>query len=360
MRKFTLFLAAFFCCTMMNAETYGLSVGGIQVTSENASDIFGDGTVSYDASAACLTLNNADIRMDGKGAIVAAGNLRIEVIGDNYIEVKNLGEYAGAAIQTAGWLIIYSSIEATDFSNLQIVCGAAPALYALSGDIHLDYIVNIDIKGGTGANGCIKTLNGDLNIYGVGLSLLPGWIRVNNINLVAECGEITTPTDAIIADGKIVRNGTATEYGEQQQVVISSLYRKLTVGSNPPLDYNIISVSSERMYPTGSIAFVGHEVVFVPKGKEIKLEVERIREGYEFESWWKVPGEDKVFSTDLETTYIMDDSTSGIYANFVEKTHAGIDEVQRNKVQGTKVIKDGQLLIDRNGKTYNALGAEVK
>ena len=98
MRKFTLFLAAFFCCTMMNAETYGLSVGGIQVTSENASDIFGDGTVSYDASAARLTLNNADIRMDGKGAIVAAGNLRIEVIGDNYIEVKNLGEYAGAAI----------------------------------------------------------------------------------------------------------------------------------------------------------------------------------------------------------------------------------------------------------------------
>ena len=34
MRKFTLFLAALFCCAMMNAETYGLSVGGVQVTSD--------------------------------------------------------------------------------------------------------------------------------------------------------------------------------------------------------------------------------------------------------------------------------------------------------------------------------------
>lgn len=355
---FTLLFAAACCAVMMNAETYGLSVGGVQVTSDNASDILSNGTVSYDASTNTLTLNNADIRMDGKGAIVAAGNLRIKVIGDNYIEVKNLGEYAGAAIQTAGGLIIHSSIEATDFANLQIVCGAAPALYALSGDIHLDYIVNIDIKGGTGANGCIKALNGDLNIYGAGLSMLPGWIRVNKIYLSSTRNEIKTPSDAVVADGKIVRNGTTTEYGEQQQVVISSLYRKLTVGSNPPLSGNIVSIQSEGMYPTGAIAFEGHEVVFVCKGAEIELAVEGVREGYEFESWWKVPGEDKVFSTELETTYIMDDSTRGIYANFVEKQE-GIESVQTSD-RSEKFIRDGQLLIERNGKIYNALGAEVK
>ena len=37
-----------------------------------------------------------------------------------------------------------------------------------------------------------------------------------------------------------------------------------------------------------------------------------------------------------------------------------IEEVLSDKVQGTKVIKDGQLYIERNGKTYNALGAEVQ
>ena len=41
-------------------------------------------------------------------------------------------------------------------------------------------------------------------------------------------------------------------------------------------------------------------------------------------------------------------------------THEGIEEVQSDKGQSTKVIKDGQLFIERNGKTYNALGAEVQ
>ena len=36
-----------------------------------------------------------------------------------------------------------------------------------------------------------------------------------------------------------------------------------------------------------------------------------------------------------------------------------IDDVQDN-VQCTKVIRDGQLLITRDGRTYNALGVEVK
>ena len=38
----------------------------------------------------------------------------------------------------------------------------------------------------------------------------------------------------------------------------------------------------------------------------------------------------------------------------------GIDNVQSDKVQSTKVIRDGMLLIERNGKTYNAQGAEVR
>lgn len=40
--------------------------------------------------------------------------------------------------------------------------------------------------------------------------------------------------------------------------------------------------------------------------------------------------------------------------------HEGIDNVQSDKVQGTKVIRDGMLLIERNGKTFNALGVEVR
>lgn len=61
MRKFTLFLAALCCCTMMNAATYSLQVAGIQVTDANCSDILNDGKVSYDDATKTLTLNNASI-----------------------------------------------------------------------------------------------------------------------------------------------------------------------------------------------------------------------------------------------------------------------------------------------------------
>lgn len=38
----------------------------------------------------------------------------------------------------------------------------------------------------------------------------------------------------------------------------------------------------------------------------------------------------------------------------------GVKNVQGDKVQSTKVIRNGQLLIERNGRTYNANGIEVK
>ena len=38
----------------------------------------------------------------------------------------------------------------------------------------------------------------------------------------------------------------------------------------------------------------------------------------------------------------------------------GIEDVQSDEVQSTKVVKDGQVLILRNGKTYTIQGQEVK
>ena len=43
-----------------------------------------------------------------------------------------------------------------------------------------------------------------------------------------------------------------------------------------------------------------------------------------------------------------------------EPQPAAVENVQGGKVQGAKFFRDGQLLIEKNGKIYNALGAEVK
>ena len=45
----------------------------------------------------------------------------------------------------------------------------------------------------------------------------------------------------------------------------------------------------------------------------------------------------------------------------MKNPNEGIEEVsQQPKANSQKLIKNGQLLIERNGKTYNALGAEIK
>ena len=53
---------------------------------------------------------------------------------------------------------------------------------------------------------------------------------------------------------------------------------------------------------------------------------------------------------------IIEETTIPFHTNWAE----GIDDVQSDEVQSTKVIKDGQVLILRNGKTYTMQGQEVK
>ena len=53
---------------------------------------------------------------------------------------------------------------------------------------------------------------------------------------------------------------------------------------------------------------------------------------------------------------IIEETTIPFHTNWAE----GIEDVQGDEVQSTKVIKDGQVLILRNGKTYTMQGVEVK
>ncbi len=49
------------------------------------------------------------------------------------------------------------------------------------------------------------------------------------------------------------------------------------------------------------------------------------------------------------------------FFNRIKGSTQAIDQITNDKSQmANKLIRDGQLLIERNGKTYNALGAEVK
>ena len=56
----------------------------------------------------------------------------------------------------------------------------------------------------------------------------------------------------------------------------------------------------------------------------------------------------------------MEDAVWGNFKYIECISSEGIEDVQSDEVQGTKVVKDGQVLILRNGKTYTMQGQEVK
>ena len=56
----------------------------------------------------------------------------------------------------------------------------------------------------------------------------------------------------------------------------------------------------------------------------------------------------------------MEDAVWGNFKYIECISSEGIEDVQSDEVQGTKVVKDGQLLILRNDKTYTMQGVEVK
>ena len=58
-------------------------------------------------------------------------------------------------------------------------------------------------------------------------------------------------------------------------------------------------------------------------------------------------GSVKIYGISISPSHVIED-------------HTGIDHVQGDKVQSTKVLRDGQILILRNGKTYNAIGIKIK
>lgn len=96
----TMLLVALATGALAKTSSYGVWVGGTEVTSANAANVLGNGTVSYDASTNTLTLNNANIttvcdvfyRNGMWGTVTgirATGDITITLIGHNTIDLTS-------------------------------------------------------------------------------------------------------------------------------------------------------------------------------------------------------------------------------------------------------------------------------
>ena len=118
--------------------------------------------------------------------------------------------------------------------------------------------------------------------------------------------------------------------------------------------------------PSSDIFDNGDGTYDVPEGAEVTLQATP-NEGYEFIGW-------KASSTicdfadcefvalktvDNPLTFDMY-AEAAIMAEFKATATTAVENVQTNPVQATKILRDGMLLIEKNGKIYTLQGAEVK
>lgn len=180
MKKSLLVLVASFlaCVSAMAQVKYNLKVNGIDVTSENAASITGDGiggTISYDAASNVLTLENATVNATGGNNALESKNdgLTILLVGEN-----NLTSTSAATV------CLFNKTTITGTGSLSASASSSTGIQ------QMDY--SLDITGGCSVTaigiGGISGLSGNevLNIRGskvVASGFIFGAISDINVNL---------------------------------------------------------------------------------------------------------------------------------------------------------------------------------
>lgn len=164
-------------------ETYNLWVGSVQVTSANASNVLGDGKVSYNSETSTLTFNNATITQS--------------VVGNT------LKDYHKVLIQSNG-------IDLNITGNVTIEGGDC-SIYVLNGNLKLDgnitleHYLLVDNGNLTIDSGVLKVNKSDTNTYNTNV-----YIECNgNISIGENVGKVET-TGYIFSKGTITINSALT------------------------------------------------------------------------------------------------------------------------------------------------------
>ena len=172
MRVFSVLLCMAMLCTFAPLTSLAeapsqVFVGGVEVTAENAADIFGDGSVSYDAATATLTLDGATITGTYDAEVVqfgicASGDLTVNVKGINYMNLSAAagsnavaGMYAGGNLRICGdgalTMVVPNAeemacaafaVEAMDYDvtgESALYVGAAPNSFVLAANTDITF-----------------------------------------------------------------------------------------------------------------------------------------------------------------------------------------------------------------------------
>ena len=238
------------------AEDYGVWVGATQVTSSNADNVLGDGTVAYNASTKTLTLNNANIQTSyetgyGTAAIYTTDNLT--VIG--YGTVGNSNTAFGILVESEKNLTLNG-----DFT----IAGSLNGVYFFENNKLLIKGGNINITGGT--NGIFAYGNSEITLNGGNVSAT-GNGKTNAYGYGVQANTLIVNGGSLTATGGIdgnLGNGVALNPKISNSFIING-GRVTAVGNNgaitkaPTLGSYVTAFGSYTMSSMGAVPYDANE-----------------------------------------------------------------------------------------------------
>ena len=187
---------------------YGLMIESTEVTSANASDVFGDGTASFDPATSTLTLNNfamTDNEYGGPMLGNSVQNLKVVLVGENALE---------NGVSEAG---IFSLTNITFTGDGSLAVGGGSVLNGLeTWGIYCDGNITFDEN----FTGTVVATGGVAPQNSAGIACM-GNLTIKNGTVIANGGKATTSSGILLADGNasctiqggvlIAQGGQATE-----------------------------------------------------------------------------------------------------------------------------------------------------
>lgn len=221
--------------TVLNATTYDLWVGGRQVTSGNANDIFGNGTVSYDAFSNKLYLNGANLTNGTHinysiASVIFAdesiGTLTVHVTGENKIDVMEFGKI------TAG-IYAYHDIVFEGDGSLSVSAlslgSEGNAVYAHTGDVTINSGTYSFDGDGTGSYGIFVNNNsGTVYVKGGTLTAVAGKSPNTNGRAIGGTLDFSTYTDCKITSSVHADGSDSIPYDPEGQNIFG-LYKYIKI-----------------------------------------------------------------------------------------------------------------------------------
>ena len=379
MKKILLFAAA-----LMSSVTVALaeavSIGGVyleynadvaDLTAQiNAVDGFSaTGSISFDAATKTLTLNNATIEATGDQAVIEMytnSTLNIVSLGENVLKQTNSG-YESCISSAQGSVLNISGSGSLTITSVQWYPIATDA----SCKITIDN-TTVDLHA-TGVSYTNFGINNNSQNFG-DVEIIKSHVKagaINRVNSITLTGcLIASPADAVVEEHGINRENIVIVPSEITEVELSVVFPKAgdAVLSARSKTYSIsdnvaaITLPDDVNYYASMYDFFKaddyyDETTLLPNTEyQIRITV-MTNEGYTFADDCNILVNGVVPDTKLnQETERLD-----FIVNFTTGTldPTGINNTEA-EVKVVKSLSNGQLLITRDGKTFNALGTELK